>query len=54
MLDNRTNKIVLATFGIMLVLILGNIIVDFKVFDAIYIFAFIVYIIRYKLDHNVE
>lgn len=53
MLDKRTNKIILATFGTLLLLILGSIVVDFKIFDAMYIFVLIVYIIRYKLVKNV-
>lgn len=53
MLDKRANKIILETFGTLIILILGNIVVDFKIFDAIYILVLLVYIIRYKLVKNV-
>ena len=52
MLDKRTKQIVLATFGTILLLILGNIVIDFKIFDMMYIFALIAYFIRYKFVKN--
>lgn len=53
MLDKHANKIVIATFATILLLIIGSAVLDFKIFDAMYIVAIITYLIRYKLMKNV-
>lgn len=53
MLDKHANKIVIATFATILFLIIGSAVIDFKIFDAMYIVAIIVYLIRYKLMKNI-
>lgn len=53
MLDKHSNKIVIATFATILLLIIGSAILDFKIFDAMYILAIVTYFIRYKLMKNI-
>lgn len=52
MSDTKANKFVIATYGLIILLIIGNLISDFKVLDVVYIMAFIIYFIRYKLQKN--
>ena len=52
MLDIKSNKVIVATYSLIILLIIGNLIADFKVQDAVYIIAFIIYFIRYKLQKN--
>lgn len=50
MLNTKAVKIILLTYGLIILLIAGNLLLDFKILDVVYIISFLIYFIQYKLQ----
>ena len=52
MFDKKENRVVLATFGLIIFCIIGSMICNFQLIDLIYIVSVAIYIIQYKLHKS--
>ena len=52
MFDKKENRVVLATYGLIIFCIIGSMICDFQMIDLIYIIGVAVFIIQYKLTKS--
>ena len=55
MLDKKENRVVLATYGLIILCIIGSMITNFQMIDLLYIVGIAIYTIYYKViksDHN--
>lgn len=52
MFDKKENRVVLATYGLIIFCIIGSMICDFQMIDLIYIIGVVVFIIQYKLTKS--
>ena len=52
MLDKKENRVVLATYGLIIFCIIRSMICDFQMIDLIYIIGVVVFIIQYKLTKS--
>ena len=53
-MESRSNKILLITIFTFTLLIFGDMISNFKIFDVMYILSLIIYLIHYKFVKDAE